>query len=309
MGRFDGLRGMDCWFYSFIYLFLMRALLCIPHYFKPEEGARHSSVDPKRANKRRDALRLVLESWRGIFSGPSGLLTYTPPRDVGVVPLPSRVRHLDICVMVDHDYHLLDQEMMERYAVRKISVQTSNPRFLGFGAYSLMERAVASYDWFLFSEDDLCMRDAFLFEKLEWFQRQFGEEALLAPNRYEWNARARYLKTYVDFNLRSGFIDPLLQLVEGESALQGEVFGRMISFERARNPHSGFFAVSRAQLEGWMKKAAWKSYDASFIGPLESAATLGILKQFAIYKAAGQDAAFLEIEHLDDRFSAMTVRR
>ena len=287
----------------------MRALLCIPHYFKPEEGARHSSVDPKRANSRRDALRLVLESWRGNFSGPSGLLIYRQPKDVGALPLPSRVTHLDICVMVHNDHHLLDREMMERYAVKKISVQISNPRFLGFGAYSLMERVASSYDWFLFSEDDLCMRDAFLFEKLEWFQRQFGAGALLAPNRYEWNARARYLKTYVDFDLRPGFIDPFLQLVEGESALQGEVFGRTISFERARNPHSGFFAVSRTQLEGWMKKAAWKSSDASFIGPLESAATLGILKQFAIYKAAGADAAFLEIEHLDDRFSAMTVSR
>ena len=291
------------------YFHFMRVLLCIPHYFKPEEGARHSSVDPKRAKQRRDVFRLVLESWRGIFSGPSGLLTYTPPNDVGVRPLPSRVTHLDICVMVHNDYHLLDREMMERYAVKKVSVAINNPRFLGFGAYSLMDMAADAYDWFVFSEDDLCMRDAFLFEKLEWFQRLFGEEALLAPNRYEWNARARYLKTYVDFDLRPGFIDPFLELVAAESALQGEVFGRSISFERARNPHSGFFAVSRAQLEGWRKKAAWKSLDASFIGPLESAATLGILKQFSIYKAAGADAAFLEIEHLDDRFSAMTVRR
>ncbi len=289
--------------------FVMRALLCIPHYFKPEEGARHSSGDQKRVNQRRDVLRLVLESWRGIFSGPSGLLTYTPPKDVGVVPLPSRVRHLDICVMVHGDHHLLDQEMMERYAVTKISVTIDNPRFLGFGAYSLMERVADAYDWFVFSEDDLCMRDAFLFEKLGWFQRLFGEATLLAPNRYEWNARARYLKTYVDFDLRRGFIDPLLQLVEGESALQGEVFGRAISFEKARNPHSGFFAVSRAQLDGWRKKTAWKSLDASFIGPLESAATLGIVKQFSIYKAAGPDAAFLEIEHLDDRFSSMTISR
>ena len=113
----------------------------------------------------------------------------------------------------------------------------------------------------------------------------------------------------MDFDLRSAFIDPFLQLVAGEPALEGEVFGRTIRFRRARNPHSGFFAVSRAQLAGWRKKAAWKSFDTSFIGPLESAATLGILRQFAIYKAVGQDAAFLEIEHLDDRFSGMTVSR
>ena len=287
----------------------MRALLTIPHYFKPEEGARHSSVDPKRAKQRRDALRLVLESWRGVVSGQSGLLTYTPPKDVGVLPLPSRVTHLDISVMVHGDHHLLDREMMERYAVKRVSVKIENPRFLGFGVYFLMEKYADAYDWFVFSEDDLCMRDAFLFDKLEWFQHLFGEGVLLAPNRYEWNDRARYLKTWVDFDLRSAFIDPFLQLVAGEPALEGEVFGRTIRFRRARNPHSGFFAVSRAQLAGWRKKAAWKSFDTSFIGPLESAATLGILRQFAIYKAVGQDAAFLEIEHLDDRFSGMTVSR
>ena len=40
-------------------------------------------------------------------------------------------------------------------------------------------------------------------------------------------------------------------------------------------------------LKVWKTSKDWKSVDASFVGPLESAATLGILKQFAVYKASG----------------------
>ena len=41
---------------------------------------------------------------------------------------------------------------------------------------------------------------------------------------------------------------------------------------------------------------------ASFIGPLESAATLALMRSFAVYKPALDCADFLEIEHQDDRF-------
>ncbi|HSD34306.1 MAG TPA: hypothetical protein VLE26_02720, partial [Alphaproteobacteria bacterium] len=42
--------------------------------------------------------------------------------------------------------------------------------------------------------------------------------------------------------------------------------------------------------------------EASFIGPLESAATLALMRSFAVYKPALDCADFLEIEHQDDRF-------
>ena len=42
--------------------------------------------------------------------------------------------------------------------------------------------------------------------------------------------------------------------------------------------------------------------DTSFLGPLESAATLGILRTFSIYKPAPENAAFLEIAHAGNAF-------
>jgi hypothetical protein len=47
--------------------------------------------------------------------------------------------------------------------------------------------------------------------------------------------------------------------------------------------------------------------DCSFVSPLESAATLGILKTFPIYKTFGRDMGWLEIEHLDTRFSGINL--
>ena len=40
----------------------------------------------------------------------------------------------------------------------------------------------------------------------------------------------------------------------------------------------------------------------AFGGPLESAATLGVIRHFRAYKPARENAGFLEIEHLDPRY-------
>ena len=45
--------------------------------------------------------------------------------------------------------------------------------------------------------------------------------------------------------------------------------------------------------------------DTSFVGPLESAATLGIMRTFKVYKPARENANFLEVEHYGRRFSSL----
>jgi hypothetical protein len=95
--------------------------------------------------------------------------------------------------------------------------------------------------------------------------------------------------------------------VTDEDTLYGSPFGRTGVFQRARNPHSGFYALTRDQLSYWMSQPHWLDRDCSFVSPLESAATLGIAKTFSIYKPFGASSGFLEIEHLDDRFSTMNL--
>jgi hypothetical protein len=49
-------------------------------------------------------------------------------------------------------------------------------------------------------------------------------------------------------------------------------------------------------------QANFLDMDASFISPLESSATLGIMKTFRVYKPATQNTNFLEIQHFGDSF-------
>jgi hypothetical protein len=51
----------------------------------------------------------------------------------------------------------------------------------------------------------------------------------------------------------------------------------------------------------WVRQPYFLDRDTSFVGPLESAATLGIMPAFHVYKAAVSNAGLLEIEHCGNR--------
>ena len=180
------------------------------------------------------------------------------------------------------------------------------PRMADFAVFArLFAEARNSYDLFCFSEDDLRIADPGFVARIMAFQDAFGWRRLLMPNRFEWNPRGQTLKTWIDGDLRPGATE------RWRDPLPDEEFLRLGSttFRRALNPHSGFHAVTATQLAHWIRQPHFGDGDCSFISPLESAATLGVLKTFPIYKAFGPDAGFLEIEHLDTRFSSMSLPR
>jgi hypothetical protein len=55
-------------------------------------------------------------------------------------------------------------------------------------------------------------------------------------------------------------------------------------------------------MEHWSKQPYFNDVDVSFIGPLESAASLGIMKTFKLYKPAEVNPDFLEIQHFGTNF-------
>ena len=63
------------------------------------------------------------------------------------------------------------------------------------------------------------------------------------------------------------------------------------------NPHSGCFVLTKDQLQYWSDQSWFLDGDCSFISPLESAATLGLLKTFTLYKPHISCASFLELQH------------
>ncbi len=277
----------------------MRVLLALAHYFRAEEGSRHSSTDAHRRDQRAEALKRAIDSWRGTF-GPTTAINIAAKR---YERMRGVLDALDIVVLTNGTDHLVDAAHAKARGVRHVTVQVDNPRMIGFAARQVFADNRNAYDLFCYSEDDLRVGDPGFVAKIMAFQDAFGPKRLLMPNRFEWNPAGPSLKTWIDGDLRQGLLAPW------QDPLPDEEFLRLdrTTFRRATNPHSGFFAVTAAQLAHWMRQPHYGDNDCGFISPLESAATLGVLKTFPIYKAFGTDAGFLEIEHLDTRFSSLPV--
>jgi hypothetical protein len=276
----------------------MRALVVLAHYFSAEAKPRHSSVDESRRENRRKAVETVIQGYRGLFGTSSKLRFADRSLDI----LPGSV-DLDIRVLTVPGCSLVTPEFRKAHGVWETSAMPDNPRMLGFSAYHIFAKLSDQYDWFIFSEDDLLVRDPLFFDKLAWFNATFGDRRVLSPNRLEWNPAAKRLKTYVDGDLSRETFTRLTRGLPDEDVLVGRPLLREQRFARARNPHSGFYAITKAQLAHWMAQPHWLDYDTSFVTPLESAATLGLTKTFGVYKPADDAPSFLEVEHLDDRFS------
>lgn len=282
----------------------MRVLLALVHYFKGEADSRHSSTDERRREQRAAVLRRAIDSWRGTL-GPTTSLTIETKR---FDRLRGALDGLDIMVITNGTDHLLDPDYAKARGVRHVTAQVDNPRMLGFAAHRLFAELRGTYDLFCYSEDDLRIADAGFVDRLRAFQDVFGWKRLLMPNRYEWNPGGPTLKTWIDGDLRPGAIERWRNGLPDEPFLELPMPGRApVAFRRATNPHSGFFAPSATQLAHWVRQPSFLDGDCSFISPLESAATLAVMKVFPIYKAHGVDAGFFEIEHLDNRFSSMKL--
>jgi hypothetical protein len=281
----------------------MRILLAIAHFFRAEEGSNHSSTDAHRRDQRAAAIRSVIDAWRGHY-GPLFNINVWHKR---FEPMIGVADQLNIIVLVNGENHLLDADYCRARGVRLYDAKLDNPRMLGFTAHKLFADARNVYDVFAFSEDDLRPTGGDMIPRILAFQDDYGWRRVLFPNRFEWNPRGPALKTYIDGMLRPGLLAPFEAALPDERFLKGQQGARPLTFQRATNPHSGFFAITAAQLTHWMAQPHFGDQDCSFISPLESAATLGILKTFPIYKTFGRDMGWLEIEHLDTRFSGMNL--
>jgi hypothetical protein len=281
----------------------MRILLAIAHFFRAEEGSNHSSTDAHRRDQRAIAIRSVIDSWRGHYGAVSSINVWQKKFE----PMAGVADQLDIIVLVNGENHLLDAEYCRSRGVRLYDAKLDNPRMLGFTAHKLFADARNIYDVFAFSEDDLRPTGGDLVPRILAFQDDFGWRRVLFPNRFEWNQRGPALKTYIDGMLRPGLLAPFETTLPDERFVKGRQGARPLSFQRATNPHCGFFALTAEQLAHWVAQPHFGDQDCSFISPLESAATLGILKTFPIYKPFGRNMGWLEIEHLDTRFSGMNL--
>ncbi|MBC6479490.1 MAG: calcium-binding protein [Hormoscilla sp. GM7CHS1pb] len=310
----------------------MRILFTIAHFFNPSGEGKHASQrkDPR---PRIQALAVAIASLHQVFS--KSQCTIDIGQRVAVPANQLQSHEIDIVICTTSDYHLLDRLLLPAHFYKHHPTQ-AEPMLLGFACQEVLRDSLGEYDYYCFLEDDLIISDPWFFIKLAWFTKLTGTPHLLQPNRYEVSPQGLVRKAYIDGDLAPRVTAPFqnVRIVSNEHPpcrspagndmggwigkreaqrgasreepeFQGQVMGSPVIFRRALNPHSGCYFLNGAQMAHWAEQSYFLDRDTSFVGPLESAATLGIMKTFKIYKPAPHNAAFLEIQHYGNGFLSL----
>jgi len=209
---------------------------------------------------------------------------------------------LDIVVMAVRGADLLDGIGIDPSAYT-VDYFDGPPIMLPFEAQRIMRERAGGYDYYAYMEDDLSVTDPAFFDKVGWFASTFGPQAMLMPLRYEMAHSGLPAKVAIEPPLSSDLRGALRQGGYART-LKGHWNGREQTFHLPNNPHSGCFVVTDEQLKLWMKQPTFYDRDASWVTPLESAATYAPGRAFALYRAAEPDPWFLELEHYGTFYSA-----
>jgi hypothetical protein len=273
----------------------MRLLVTIPHFY------RHTPGDHGTYGSERDSQSVRIQSVARCIAALHQ--TFGPRQALydkrSLACNAALAMTVDVVIVTTAADHLADH--LPSGMFRQLAVET-DPRHLGFACQNLMRQRADGYDWFAYLEDDIEVTDPLLFVKLAWFIEQFGPSALLQPNRFEVVEGRIAAKLYVDGELKYPSTTGRFQDISVRPTLMAEAFGRPLHFDRAANPHSGCFFASAQQLGRMALSPLFGEPAQTFIGPLETAATMMIMRTFDVYKPALDSAAFLEGRHLGRRF-------
>ena len=282
----------------------MRILLTIVHYWDPHGGGHHQSLrpDPK---PRQEALQQQLLCLRRLGLQQS----FLHMADRAVYPANNDLRSdITLRVVTDGEHHVLDSlPNAFRSCFDEVITQPANGKLLGFEAQKHLAQGLEDdFDWFGYLEDDLLIYDPCFFTKLCWFEQLMGPEAVLLPQRVEFShGPDRVDRFYIDGPIDS---EERGRLVASGPVRLFEGPGGRFAVEPALNPHAGCFFLSRRQLQHWVDQPHWQDGDVSFISPLESAATLGLAKTFALFKPCLSTAGWLEVQHYGTSFHSLIAQ-
>lgn len=278
----------------------MRILFTIAHFFSPDSKGKHASQrkDPR---PRLLALSQSLAALHQLFGKSQSIINIG--QRLAFPANQPQAHDLDIIICTTKDYHLLNQLPLPSHFYKHHPTQ-AEPLMLGFECQAVLRDCLGQYDYYCFLEDDLIIHDPWFFVKLNWFTQQASDHYLLQPNRYEVSTHYLTHKAYIDGDILSRVTAPF-QNVNEQTELQGKILGMPISFRRALNPHSGCYFLNANQMAYWVNQPYFLDRDTSFISPLESAATLGVMKTFRVYKTVAEYASFLEIQHFGTGFLSL----
>ncbi len=282
----------------------MRVLFTIAHFFNRDGSGDYGSLKSK-PQARIEALSKQIAALHQLFGKFQYCIDFSHRRALSANQ--ERENNLEIVICTTQGYHLLNELSLSS------NLWTHHPTkaesmLLGFECQKVLKENLGKYDYYCFLEDDLIIHDPYWFVKLKWFCQQSGDRNLLQPNRYEISIVDNLVrKIYIDGSLNPG-LSARFQNIQEQPLIKGGVMGSPVSFCRTSNPHSGCYFLNASQMAYWAKSAHFLNGDTSFIGPLESAATLGIMRTFRIYKPTSGNMNFLEIQHFNQAWSEKILK-
>lgn len=276
----------------------MRILITIPHFFNPAGKSQYASTQPDPA-PRLAALTQCLRNLRTLYASPQ---EYWYREGERLRPQPAnqaQMVEMDIVLCTCREFHLLDKLTLAP-ATFQHEPTDCEPLYLGFECHRVLSDRLGAYDLYGYLEDDLILHDPDFFLKLQWFQEQAAWNCVLQPNRFErYATTAQFKKVYIDFEFQSQTAIAALN----HTPIQLSPYGHMVTLARTTNPHSGSFFLTETQMRYLSEQEYFVNREISYVGPLESAASLGLVRSFNVYKPAPQNASFLEVEHYGQMWS------
>ena len=276
----------------------MKILATIAHFFDAAGDGYYGSTG-KNAESRRDALVRTIAAFHQHFGKTQQKLLNRRQR-IMVPANAGETYDIDVVVCTTGGKHLVASLGLPAGFIEHRETQ-AQPLLLGFECHQVLRERLGAYDFYCFLEDDLVIEDPWFFAKLRWFARAVGNDALLQPNRFELSLTEPIQKLYIDGHVSPDFAAKWQDITE-RTHIGATVLDKKLVFERPTNPHSGCFFLNAAQMERWAAQPYFLDRDVSFAGPLESAATLGVMKTFRIYKPMPAVAGFFEILHANARY-------
>jgi hypothetical protein len=278
----------------------MRILVTIPHYFGPSHPENNlpaigSYIEPL---VRVAALSETIVALHRHF-GPNRHMGDASAIDVDSA---SPERKVDIVILALRGHELTAELGLDAGVIETRYVDCKPP-WIAFEAQRVFQERLGQYDFYCLMEDDLVIHDPAFFDKLSWFQQNFGPQSLLMPVRCEIPATGTPAKVVIDFDLEGWGYRPFRRAGQRQE-IEGIWNGQRQSFCLPKNPHAGSFFLTAEQMDYWVKQPTYGDADVSWMGPIESAGTFSVGRVFDLYKPLRPDPFFLEVEHFGVRYAA-----
>jgi hypothetical protein len=280
--------------------------VAIPHYHLGLAGSEgHGALRGEEAQLRVIALARCIGAVLALARSERDDLLEIADQTIRPTPLPRYPERRLTGVWVDCHVFVTgtawQQEVLAGFErrIRVHRLQLEDPRSLPAAARDfLLHEEAGEADLYLYLEDDLVINDRLYVDKLLWFCERTQHRFALMPHRYELTGSAAVARLFVDGPIDGDYLRQFQEPQEGVA--KGRFWdGQEVCFDVASNPHSGSFALSRAQrqllhAEGVAPK--------EFVGPLETVATGTVLAAFPVWKPSWACRDFLQLEHAHPSF-------